>query len=267
MRGQSRQAGEAGRRAASPCRTLAPASAAWLPRAKTLDGSSVLEQSRAWALPLAPAGGPTRLSTLDVPDLPPSCLLSTPGAQAFLPPRMANMPLILPRRGQTPPLPGSLLQSAPSTSSGPQRPGPLHRDVYTLVTASYSYGEPTLWGGLVRDQRLLRTGHVTQSGPMRFNPGTWADGGGSHPPRRGGREQELQAPSLPLCGSLHDPGARVHALIPYPAILPRRPTRYCRSMACDFRVHERHQGSPHPLPLDPSAGGSQLPRVRAFKQP
>lgn len=24
---------------------------------------------------------------------------------------------------------------------------------------------------------------------------------------------------------------------------------------------------PHPLPLDPSAGGSQLPRVRAFKQP
>lgn len=73
-------------------------------------------------------------------------------------------------------------------------------------------------------------------------------GGGSHPPRRGGREQELQAPSLPLCGSLHDPGARVHALIPYPAILPRRPTRYCRSMACDFRVHERHQGSPPPAP-------------------
>lgn len=152
--GQSRQAGEAGQRAASPCRTLAPASAAWLPRAKTLDGSSVLEQSRAWAPPLAPVGGPTRLSTLDVPDLPPSCLLSTPGAQAFLPPRMANMPLILPRRGQTPPLPGSLLQSAPSTSSGPQRPGPLHRDVYTLVTASYSYGSrPSGVGSFVTSVR------------------------------------------------------------------------------------------------------------------
>lgn len=206
------------------------------------------ERSRALAPPRALAAGPTH----------PSILMSLTCHPAASLPRLGSG-LSATRNGRHAAHPPETRTNAASSRKPsvvphqrllwPQCRSLSTEDIHTLVTASYSYGELTLQSGLVHDQCPLRTGHVTRSGPMRFNPGT-CGGNCSPSPRLEGGEQEPQAPSLRLWRSAADaPGrlASTPSYRPLPHYLDDRQD-VAETLACDFGVHERHQG----FPLAPS---------------